>query len=68
VDAAGVIPAGPEQQIESSLEDYNRRTGGEVAVALIKTVGDQTSIENYAADLFGNGASGTRRRISAFSW
>lgn len=51
VDAAGVVPAGVEQQIEVSLEDYHQRTKGEVAVALVKSLGD-TSVENYAADLF----------------
>lgn len=52
VDEAGVISAASERQIETSLEDYNRRTKGEVAIAIVKTLGD-TSVENYANELFG---------------
>lgn len=61
VDAAGVIPAEPERQIEASLEEYNERTDGEVAIALVRTIGD-TSVQNYANDLFDKWGVGDAKR------
>lgn len=61
VDAANVVPAEAERQIEAALEDYQERTDGEVAVAVVRTVGD-TSIENYAEDLFGEWGIGDRKK------
>lgn len=61
VDAAGVIPDTAESEIERSLEGYHRRTDGEVAIAVVRTIGD-TSIENYAEDLFGKWGVGDEKR------
>lgn len=50
VDAAGVVPTVTEQQVDAELLDYQARSGNQIAVAVVKTTGDQ-SIENYAIDL-----------------
>ena len=50
VDAAGVVPSATEQQIDAELLDYQTRSGNQIAVAVVKTTGNQ-SIENYAIDL-----------------
>ncbi|MEP7055176.1 MAG: TPM domain-containing protein, partial [Actinomycetota bacterium] len=46
---------------EASLEDYHQRTNGEVAVAVVQTIGD-TSIENYAHDLFNKWGVGSKKQ------
>lgn len=61
VDAANVVPLAAGQQIEASLKDYNTRTKGEVAVAVVPTIGD-TSIENYAHDLFNKWGVGSKQK------
>ena len=50
VDAAGIVPSATEQQIDAELLDYQARSGNQIAVAVVKTTGNQ-SIENYAIDL-----------------
>jgi uncharacterized protein len=50
VDDAGVIPDGIEQQINAELEGFEDRSGNQLAVAVIDTVGDE-SLENYTIDL-----------------
>lgn len=50
VDAAGGIPDATEQLIDAELLDYQTRSGNQIAVAVVKTTGNQ-SIENYAIDL-----------------
>lgn len=50
VDAAGAIPAATEQQVGAELADYQKRSGNQIAVALIKTTGNK-SIEDYSIDL-----------------
>ncbi len=51
VDAADFVPDGEEGQINASLLDYQRRSGNQIAVAVVETTGRQ-SIEDYAEDLF----------------
>jgi uncharacterized protein len=50
VDAAGVVPASVEQSVSLGLEDYQRRSGRQVAVAVVETTGNQ-SLEDYSIDL-----------------
>ena len=50
VDAAGIVPDATERQIDAELLDYQTRSGNQIAVAVVKTTGNQ-SIENYAIDL-----------------
>jgi uncharacterized protein len=54
VDDADVVPAEVEERVETELLDYQRRSGHQIAVAVIETTGDQ-SIEDYAYDLFNDG-------------
>ena len=50
VDAAGVVPDSVEQQVDAALNDYQQRSGNQIAVAVIKTTGSE-SLENYSIDL-----------------
>jgi len=50
VDAAGVVPDEVERSVGAGLEDYRRRSGNQVAVAVVKETGRQ-SIEDYSIDL-----------------
>jgi uncharacterized protein len=50
VDAANVVPDGAEQQVDGELNDYQQRSGNQIAVAVVATTGDQ-SIEDYSIDL-----------------
>jgi uncharacterized protein len=51
VDAAGVVPDETEERVNAALLDYQRRTDNQIAVALVKTLGEAT-IEDYSEDLF----------------
>ena len=50
VDEADVVPDDVEQRLNAELEDYERRSKNEIAVAVIDTVGDR-SLEDYTIDL-----------------
>ena len=50
VDAAGLVPDAIEQQVDSELLDYQRRSTNQLAVAVIKTTGKK-SLEDYTIDL-----------------
>ena len=50
VDSAGIVPDAIERQVDAELLDYQSRSGNQIAVAVVKTTGNQ-SIENYAIDL-----------------
>lgn len=50
VDAAGAVPDEVETQVNASLEDYRRRSGNQVAVAVVRTTG-RRSLEDYTIDL-----------------
>jgi uncharacterized protein len=50
VDTAGVVPTSVEQSVSLGLEDYQRRSGRQVAVAVVPTTGNR-SLEDYAIDL-----------------
>lgn len=59
VDEAGVVHDSIEQSVSAQLEDYRRRSGNQVAVAVIRTTGDE-SLENYSIDLARKWGVGTR--------
>ena len=50
VDAAGVVPDEVESRVGAALEDYRRRSGNQVAVAVVRTTGNR-SLEDYTIDL-----------------
>lgn len=50
VDAAGAVSSRTEAQVGAELTDYQRRTGNQIAVAVVKTTGRQ-SIEDYGIGL-----------------
>ncbi len=50
VDDANVVPTEVAQQVDAALADYQRRTGNQVAVAVITTTGTK-SLEDYSIDL-----------------
>lgn len=50
VDAAGVVPDDVERQVNAALNDYQRRSGNQLAVAVVRTIGDR-SLEDYTIDL-----------------
>lgn len=50
VDAADVVPLAVEQRVSAALEDYQDRSGYQVAVAVIDSTGDD-SLEDYTIDL-----------------
>ncbi len=51
VDAADAIPDEAERNVSRTLDDYQRRSGNQIAVAVVETLGDN-SIEDYSEDLF----------------
>jgi uncharacterized protein len=50
VDDADVVPDDVQRTVDAQLEAYERRSGRQVAVAVVKTTGD-ASIEDYTIDL-----------------
>lgn len=50
VDEAGVVPDDAERQVNDELLSYQERTGNQIAVAVIDTIGD-ASVEDYSIDL-----------------
>jgi uncharacterized protein len=50
VDAAKVVPNDVEQRVNAELNDYQQRSGNQIAVAVVKTTGS-TSLEDYSIDL-----------------
>ena len=61
VDAADVVPVQVEQRLNAALGDYQRRSGNQIAVALVETTGNQ-SIEDYAIDLAREWGVGSEER------
>ena len=59
VDAAGVVPDDVEQRIDAELNDYQQRTGNQIAVAVVDTTGRQ-SVEDYSIDLARRWGVGTK--------
>lgn len=59
VDAAGVVPDEVESRVAAGLEDYRRRSGNQVAVAVVRTTGNR-SLEDYTIDLAREWAVGER--------
>lgn len=50
VDQAGVLSDTTKRTVSAALEDYRRRSGRQVAVAVVRTTGDR-SLEDYSIDL-----------------
>src|SRR5260221_51578 len=50
-DFAGVLTTDQKAQLESSLNDYQQKTGNEIAVALVKSLNGDT-IDNFAVRAF----------------
>lgn len=50
VDAAEVVPDEVETRVNAALNDYQKRSGNQVAVAVVRTTGNR-SVEDYAIDL-----------------
>lgn len=50
VDEAGVVPDDVEQQVDASLGAYQKRSGNQVAVAVVRTTGGR-AIEEYSLAL-----------------
>jgi uncharacterized protein len=50
VDDADVVPDDVERAVAAELEAYDRRSGNQIAVAVVQTTGDD-SLEDYAIDL-----------------
>jgi uncharacterized protein len=61
VDVAGVIPPSVEQRLDATLLDYQRRSGNQIAVAVVRTTGD-ASLEDYTIDLAREWGVGTEGR------
>ena len=61
VDAANVVPDGIEHQVDNELNDYQQRSGNQIAVAVIKTTGSQ-SLEDYSIDLARAWGVGTKTK------
>ncbi|MBV9284795.1 MAG: TPM domain-containing protein [Acidimicrobiia bacterium] len=59
VDAAGVVPDNVEQQVDAALNDYQQRSGNQIAVAIIKTTGSK-ALEDYSIDLARNWGVGQK--------
>lgn len=59
VDQAKVVPDAAETRVAAGLEDYRRRSGNQVAVAVVKTTGKK-SIEDYSIDLAREWGVGTK--------
>lgn len=60
VDVARAVPDDLEPGLNAALEDYRRRTGNQVAVAVIRTTGRQ-SLEQYSIDLARKWGVGSER-------
>jgi uncharacterized protein len=50
VDAARVVPDDVEQRVNAELLDYQRRSGNQIAVCVVRTTGNR-SLEDYTIDL-----------------
>jgi uncharacterized protein len=50
VDDADVVPDDVERSVSAELEAYERRSGNQIAVAVVTTTGDD-ALEDYAIDL-----------------
>jgi uncharacterized protein len=61
VDAARVVPDGVERSVSAGLADYQRRSGRQVAVAVVATTGNR-SLEDYSIDLARDWGVGTKGR------
>ena len=61
VDTAGVVPADVQSRVDAALEDYQRRSGNQIAVAVVKTTGD-ASLENWSIDLARKWGVGTKSK------
>ena len=61
VDAAGVVPDDDEQRINSELIDYQERSGNQIVVAVVETVG-KTPLEDYSIDLARYWGVGTKEK------
>jgi uncharacterized protein len=59
VDQAGVVTDSVERSVSAELEDYQRRSGNQIAVAVVATTGD-TSLEDYSIDLARSWGVGTK--------
>lgn len=59
VDEAHRVPDDVEQSVSAALNDYQRRSGNQVAVAVIGTTGDE-SLEDYSIDLARKWGVGTK--------
>lgn len=59
VDAADAVPDDVEDALSAELLDYQRRSGNQLAVAVIDTTGD-TSLEDYTIDLAREWGVGTK--------
>src|SRR5204863_1322930 len=61
VDEAGVVPAASEQQLDAALQDYQSRSGNQIAVAVVKNT-DGQSLEDYSIDLARRWGVGTKEK------
>ena len=59
VDSAHALPETTRVSVEAELEDYSRRTGNQVAVAVVSGL-EGASVEDYAHDLFAHWGIGLR--------
>lgn len=59
VDAAGALRDEVEANLNRALEDYRRRSGNQVAAAVVRTTGDR-ALEDYTIDLAREWGVGTR--------
>ena len=59
VDQARVVPDDVEQRVGAGLQDYQRRSGNQVAVAVVRTTG-RRSLEDYSIDLAREWGVGTK--------
>lgn len=50
-DFAGVLSAEQKQQLEQKLSDFEKSTGNEISIAVIKSL-DGDTVENFAVELF----------------
>jgi uncharacterized protein len=60
VDQAGRVPDAVEQQVDAGLRDFQARLGHQIAVAVVKTTGDE-SLENWSIDLARKWGVGTAK-------
>lgn len=50
-DFAGVFEAGRRSALETQLSDFEKRTGAQIAIVTVQSLGDET-VETYAVKLF----------------